>query len=222
MFPEFWSGLIGAWCPSLGQQDQLRDVSGHQRHGTINSATWTKAVVANQLTDVLTFAGAEDVTLDRTTSDLNNWFLGSMSAFASFSVGAVGPQYIVGSVHPTNDPFFIRVRQDTPAFISNIETDSGSVFATTNIAFSLNTWYSFGFVYDGAYMWNYRDGICINPSGDAQTGTINTFGGLYIGRETTNFYTGSIGNVYLWDRPLPHNLWKQLHEDPEAPLRLKD
>lgn len=48
-YPLLWDGLVGAWCPSLGQQSSLKDLSGNGQDGAITGGTWVNGFRGKEL-----------------------------------------------------------------------------------------------------------------------------------------------------------------------------
>lgn len=218
-YPEYWRGLVGCWCPSLGVTGNLiRDWSGHHNHGTNNGADWT----VGKYGPCLDFNGSSDY--------VNCGHDVSLGTPGSFSVEAL--------VRATNNIIYRGIAQKNwndstswsfmpynGALDFNLKCAGVYQHNMSPTAMSLNKWYHVvGVFVPNDRLDTYQNGVC--DHGYTTLGAVNPIAAdLFIGcggKTPSCFHSGDIAKFCLYNRALSDSQVRQLYADPFCLFRKRE
>ena len=217
-FPDLWKGLVGAWCPSLGQTGlTLKDMSVENNDGTLTnmnvSSDWViqnKGRYGSGL--ALDFDG---------TGDYVNLGQPSHLAFAhddAFTISIKAKHrsaqdgYLFSKSESAGDfKGIIFNWLDDGTFLFRLrDTGSAAIQRNTTATFGLNQWFDFTVTYDGSAnvtgLKIYVDGIEAATNTTGTTGTItdisNSINANISGRNNGNsrVFDGQMDDILVYDR----------------------
>ena len=175
-YPELWDGVVGAWCPSLGQTGlRLHDNSRSVSWGTLTNMDATTDWILSGGQYALNFAGTRRVSTSRPLISGTQGFTLSVWVFLT---GTTGYRTVCGNYGSGNSTGVqITIWQATggvPANAPTVYYGSTAINATTGAA---------------ANVWNH---VAATRSGNAVTIFLN---GVQVGSGTN---TGSVGASRNW------------------------
>lgn len=175
-YPELWDGVVGAWCPSLGQTGlRLHDNSRFVNWGTLTNMDATTDWILSGGQYALNFAGTRRVSTSRPLISGTQGFTLSVWVYLT---GTTGYRTVCGTYGSGNTTGVqITIWQATggvPANAPTVYYGSTAINATTGAA---------------ANVWNH---VAATRSGNAVTIFLN---GVQVGSGTN---TGSVGASRNW------------------------
>jgi len=233
--PNLWKDLVGCWKPSLGVTGitTLRDVSGFERHGTMNGSMTIDDWVIGGNPKLPGYALETDEVDDHILiPDFDYGANGNFSICFWYSVDDVSGlafQYIFshGAVNTTNSVniFFL----ENNIRIRTILLDSGDTAVNVDIldAFIDGLWHFYVVTVEaGIGQKIYLDGIEIVANANGGNGTFNPTTGIYLGgREDLNvdrFYGGLLNNYTIYNRALLPSEILDMFQHPNAMFQFRD
>lgn len=197
-----------------GAGNQAMDLSGYGNHGTINGADW--------VVDGLNFDGVDNYVEipDGDSLDFNATQSFSFSYWVKFPTGAVNPKWSIGKGDAYNGPGYGVAHwhtTDVPVAPSFYFNDDG----VPRVSLSAGTiargdWGHFVWTIDRTtnVMKSYKNGAYVGQVSVAGIGDTSNADDLYIGRHVTSRFTGSIGEICIYNRVLVAAQAKLLYNNP--------
>lgn len=214
LYPFFWKGLIGAWCPSLGKQgDKLYDFSGNKQHCTLTNFAFSGATsnyVSGKYGWALDYDGTNDLgdcgrirQLDYINT--NNRGL-TVSFWMKSSTSQTSHAIITydnnSSLSPSIDMYImLKTNLTVGGFLNDSELDTG--FPQTSL--TDGKWHHVCIVGKLLNVKTYIDGKQVNSQ--TGVGAVNDWSGAgfalqFSPAENVSRYVGSLGDIFIWDRDL--------------------
>ncbi|MFQ5640830.1 MAG: LamG domain-containing protein, partial [bacterium] len=218
--PELWSGLVGAWVPSLGfQGTQLFDVSGYGNHGTLTNMDPATDWVVGEKGLALDFDGSNDYV------NMGDLFDGltqvTISAWGKWGSGTPSSNDAFVGKH---NSFMIRPGNADNRIIFYIR-DSVSWFNSGDSTSNINDgqWHHFVGKYDGNRVSIWMDGVEENASNVGAKTLNSNAENFQVGRlgSTNQYWNGSIDDVRIYNRALLPSEIVELYIDALSLFRLR-
>lgn len=179
-------------------ENNVLDESNNDNDGTATDITYT----SGKRGDCAVFNGTSSYVDTNTDFGLENGTAFSVSGWI-YATTVSSDQYMVYMDNTNARTFLlIRIRSDSKFEVASFGTTSGHFNGfISSITASINTWYNITAIYNGSRYSLYVDGVFIGQSVDADPlGT--TTGNLWIGRRSTNYLSGRIDELSVYNREL--------------------
>lgn len=185
------------------------DSSVNGNDGTINGATWLSSANAKLGNSALSFDGTNDYVITDSVLTLNDVYSISLW-FKSSDTG--GGNELVGQWTSTQSDrkFLVRLNNGDIQFFIH---DSGSPVSVSDTSsnFADNNWYHVVATTDGSDMRLYVNGVLSDSLSTSDTRTLNQQ--IVIGEANTNFYTGYMDEIAIYDYALSPSQVEELYNN---------
>ena len=217
--PSLWDGLVGAWMPMFGfQDDVVRDLSGRGNTGDLqNGASWNIGGFPGSSIEFgandLVYCGTGTVGLFDLSSPWTIVCYTHWDTAASFRPA----MSFTNSATDANEWVGISIDSSTDLKVVTNGESPG-----TGSTLSLNQWYMVGVQWDGTDLMACVDGVVdysVTPTGSGWQGSTHTFFGHI--PDLVWDHDGAVGGGLVWDRQLSTNELRALSNDWQGPFRRK-
>ncbi len=221
--PYLWDDLAAFYPIAAGGGSTAWDVSGFGRNGVlVNGPTWGVGERGTHLE----FDGTSsrnvnlgDIDAPVTALSISTWIR------PDFAPGAAQSRHVFDKAGDDNLAawrlFYRDVDQD---FRFRLFTTSGVRNVNNGETWSANEWHHLAATYDGASMKMYWDGNFSNSTdhtGAITTNNVDLLIGFSSGSLANSSWLGGLANLVFHSRALVLSEIQQLHQDPDAMLRLR-
>ena len=221
LHPHLWKGCIGDWNPAIGiTGNTLFDLSGHGRHGTISLPEWYRQ--SGEL-GLKTDSVSDYVDI---TAPLYGARLSISVRFFSDKVGVTSEG--IARNGSTFNPWGLQDPSDKNSLYFYF--NGASIYALAPISAVPNAaWVNVVCNYDGSgssnadkfQMWINGEKKSLTFAGTVPT-SLNTGSSVRMGAGYgTQTFTGKLGYLRAYDRPILANEIIHHNEDPHAPYRVR-
>lgn len=219
--PGLWKGLVGAWCPNLGNTGlRLYDMSGHENHGTLSGTgvdletAWARSgyTAANPLAIDQDANNPSWISLDREIALTPPW-----SVVQWVKVMASAQNMTVGYVGDGNNYLYL-----SSGSLMRFKADSAVAHDQIVDLDYLNKWRQFAMRTDaagwGTVSFEAANDIALTGGVVGVDFKINALGAGY-STYTSYDLVGLLGPTYVYSRRISDREAAELYRDPLAPFR---